>query len=104
MMVAPAALGIESAAARDRFEEGRLAAAVVADEERHVGSQIEVEPVAEGPDIEWMATGDDLVPNHRNPAQKGAGRPSRSRALHAVRSSPAAPAPGARARARPPAP
>src|ERR1043166_241039 len=55
MMVAIAAFGIEAAALRDRFEERRLAAPVLADEERYAAAKLDVDALRERFEIEREA-------------------------------------------------
>src|SRR4051794_23389795 len=55
MMIAVAAFGIEAAAFRDCFEQRRLAAAVLADEERHPTAEFYIDALGERPEVEGKA-------------------------------------------------
>jgi hypothetical protein len=54
-MVPIAALGREAATLGERFEQRRLAAAVLAHDEGHAGTKREVDAAREGSDIEGVA-------------------------------------------------
>ena len=56
-----AALDPEAQRQRDRFQDGRLAAAVLADEEGHVGVELDRLQFAHGRDVEREAVKDNLV-------------------------------------------
>jgi hypothetical protein len=51
-MITVAALGIEPAALRERFEKCGFAAAVFTDEEGDLAAKREIDPVREGADVE----------------------------------------------------
>ena len=61
MMITVAALGIEPAALRDRFQERGLATTVFTDEERDLAPKRYVDPIREGADIERVFRPIDLV-------------------------------------------
>ena len=60
-VVAVAPLRVEAAALRQRLQQSRLAAAVLAHEESHVIPEGEIDPLGEGADIEGMARGVELL-------------------------------------------
>src|SRR5262249_28754506 len=73
VVVTVAALGIEATALRDRLQEGRLAAAVLADEEGDVAAEREVDPMGEGPHVEGVARAVGLLREEGDAAEERAG-------------------------------
>jgi hypothetical protein len=76
VMIAVSALGIESAALRNRFKQRGLAAAVLTNEERDPASKSEVDSMQEGADIERVFRLIDLFWQARDSLKKRGARSS----------------------------
>jgi hypothetical protein len=70
VMIAVAALGVEAAALRQRFEKRGLPAAILADEERDPTAKCQVDPMRERADVERVAGWVGFLGKDRDPVKE----------------------------------